>query len=115
MATERIQIENELRQRPATPDAVEAAINYLSGNKGGVAGIYNRASYLPERTRAMPAPGMPVSRTMLAAAARNSSIVAGVGAGGGASGALRHAAAAARARSRATRNRNMRENIPLDA
>jgi hypothetical protein len=32
---------------------VEAALNHLSGTKGGVAGIYNRASYLPERTKAM--------------------------------------------------------------
>lgn len=35
------------------PHVVEAALNHLSGTKAGVAGIYNRASYLPERTRAM--------------------------------------------------------------
>jgi integrase len=52
---------HDLRQSWAThvneltgaPHVVEAALNHLSVTKAGVAGIYNRASYLPERTRAM--------------------------------------------------------------
>jgi integrase len=35
------------------PQVVEAALNHLSGVKAGVAGTYNKASYLPERIRAM--------------------------------------------------------------
>jgi hypothetical protein len=35
------------------PHMVEAALNHLSGHKAGVAGVYNKASYMPERTRAM--------------------------------------------------------------
>jgi integrase len=30
------------------PHVVEALLNHISGHKAGVAGIYNRASYLPE-------------------------------------------------------------------
>jgi len=30
------------------PHVVEALLNHVSGHKSGVAGIYNRASYLPE-------------------------------------------------------------------
>jgi len=33
----------------AAPHVVEAIINHISGTKGGVAGIYNKALYLPER------------------------------------------------------------------
>jgi integrase len=35
------------------PHVVEAAINHLSGFKAGVAGLYYKAQYMPERTRAM--------------------------------------------------------------
>lgn len=33
----------------AEPWVIEAAVGHLSGYKGGVAGLYNRAQYLPER------------------------------------------------------------------
>jgi integrase len=35
------------------PHVIEATINHISGHKGGVAGIYNRATYLPERRQAL--------------------------------------------------------------
>jgi integrase len=35
------------------PHVVEAVLNHVSGHKGGIAGIYNRASYLPERKQAL--------------------------------------------------------------
>jgi integrase len=35
------------------PHIIEAVINHVSGHKAGVAGIYNRASYLPERRQAL--------------------------------------------------------------
>jgi integrase len=35
------------------PHVVEAILNHVSGHKGGVAGIYNRAQYLRERTEAL--------------------------------------------------------------
>jgi integrase len=35
------------------PHVVEAALNHLSGHKAGVAGTYNKASWLPERVQAM--------------------------------------------------------------
>jgi integrase len=34
------------------PHIVEACLNHVSGAKGGVAGIYNRAAYAPEKTAA---------------------------------------------------------------
>ena len=37
------------------PHVVEAVVNHISGSKGGVAGVYNRAEYLPERRRALDA------------------------------------------------------------
>lgn len=37
----------------APPHVVEATLNHVSGVKAGVAGIYNRAVYLPERREAM--------------------------------------------------------------
>ncbi len=37
------------------PHVVEAIVNHISGTKVGVAGIYNRAEYLPERRRALDA------------------------------------------------------------
>jgi hypothetical protein len=35
------------------PYIVEAVLNHISGHKAGVAGIYNRATYLPEKTDAL--------------------------------------------------------------
>jgi integrase len=35
------------------PHVVEAVLNHVSGHKGGVAGIYNLASYMKEKTAAM--------------------------------------------------------------
>ena len=37
------------------PHIVEAILNHYSGHKGGVAGIYNRATYGPQKARAMQA------------------------------------------------------------
>ena len=35
------------------PHVIEAIVNHVSGHKGGVAGIYNRATLMPERTAAL--------------------------------------------------------------
>jgi integrase len=35
------------------PHVVEAVLNHVSGHKGGVAGIYNRALYEPEKRAAI--------------------------------------------------------------
>src|SRR3954471_18564300 len=35
------------------PHVVEAVLNHISGHKAGVAGIYNRAVYLREKTEAL--------------------------------------------------------------
>jgi integrase len=35
------------------PHVIEALLNHVSGHKGGVAGIYNRATYLAEKTAAL--------------------------------------------------------------
>jgi hypothetical protein len=35
------------------PHIIEAVLNHISGHKGGVAGVYNRAAYLPEKTAAL--------------------------------------------------------------
>jgi integrase len=35
------------------PHIVEACLNHVSGSKGNVAGIYNKAGYLPEKTAAL--------------------------------------------------------------
>lgn len=35
------------------PHIIEAFVNHLSGHKGGVAGIYNRATYAAEKCNAM--------------------------------------------------------------
>ena len=37
----------------AAPHVVEAIVNHVSGAKAGVAGVYNRASYLTEKRRAL--------------------------------------------------------------
>jgi integrase len=54
---------HDLRRTAATmmaemgvaPHIVEAILNHASGHKGGVAGIYNRAAYEPEKRRALDA------------------------------------------------------------
>jgi hypothetical protein len=35
------------------PHIIEAVVNYVSGHKGGVAGIYNRATYDKEKREAL--------------------------------------------------------------
>jgi len=37
----------------AQPHVVEAIVNHISGSKAGVAGVYNRATYLPEKRPAL--------------------------------------------------------------
>ena len=36
-----------------TPHVIEAVVNHITGHKGGVAGIYNRAAYAPEKRAAL--------------------------------------------------------------
>jgi hypothetical protein len=35
------------------PHVIEAALNHVSGHKAGVAGIYNRATYEPQKRAAL--------------------------------------------------------------
>jgi hypothetical protein len=35
------------------PHVIEAVVNHVSGHKSGVAGIYNRALYEPEKRQAL--------------------------------------------------------------
>ena len=35
------------------PHVVEAVVNHVSGHKGGVAGVYNRATYAAEKRAAL--------------------------------------------------------------
>lgn len=52
---------HDLRRTAATrmadlgvfPHIVEAVLNHISGHKGGIGGVYNRAKYLPERSAAL--------------------------------------------------------------
>jgi len=39
----------------AQPHVIEAIVNHISGHRGGIAGIYNRAVYMDERRRALDA------------------------------------------------------------
>jgi integrase len=39
----------------AQPHVIEAIVNHISGHRGGIAGIYNRAVYIDERRRALEA------------------------------------------------------------
>jgi integrase len=39
----------------AQPHIIEAVVNHISGHRGGIAGIYNKAVYLDERRRALEA------------------------------------------------------------
>ena len=41
----------------APPHVIEMLVNHLSGHKGGVAGVYDKAKYLPERRRTLEAWG----------------------------------------------------------
>ena len=34
------------------PHVIEAVVNHISGHKGGVAGVYNRATYAAEKRMA---------------------------------------------------------------
>jgi integrase len=47
-------LSTELHERFAvSPNVVEAALGHVSGHKAGVAGVYNKASYIDERRRAL--------------------------------------------------------------
>ena len=46
----------------ASPHVVEAIVNHVSGTKGGVAGVYNKALYLGERKQALAAWGQHVRK-----------------------------------------------------
>ena len=35
------------------PHVIEAVVNHISGHKGGVAGVYNRATYAVEKRTAL--------------------------------------------------------------
>jgi hypothetical protein len=37
------------------PHVIEAVLNHISGSRGGIAGVYNRAEYLREREEALQA------------------------------------------------------------
>ncbi len=37
----------------AAPHIIEAIVNHVSGHRGGIAGVYNRATYMAERRRAL--------------------------------------------------------------
>ena len=52
---------HDLRRTAATrmadsgvqPHIIEAVLNHVSGHKGGIAGVYNRAAYEPEKREAL--------------------------------------------------------------
>ena len=54
-------VHHDLRRSTATgmaeigiqPHIIEAVLNHVSGHKGGIAGIYNRAQYGPEKAQAL--------------------------------------------------------------
>jgi integrase len=54
-------VHHDLRRSAATgmaeigiqPHIIEAVLNHVSGHKGGIAGIYNRAQYGPEKAQAL--------------------------------------------------------------
>ena len=54
-------VHHDLRRTTATrmadigiqPHVIEAVLNHVSGHRGGVAGIYNRASYAAEKAQAL--------------------------------------------------------------
>jgi integrase len=46
----------------AEPHVIEAIVNHVSGAKGGIAGVYNKAQYLDERRKALKAWGAHVAK-----------------------------------------------------
>ena len=52
---------------------VEAIVNHISGSKAGVAGVYNRASYLAEKRQSLELWGAHVTALV---AGRESNVVA---------------------------------------
>ena len=54
-----LEIPPQIKSGPITaelgvqPHMIEAVLNHVSGHKGGVAGIYNRAKYEPEMRSAL--------------------------------------------------------------
>jgi hypothetical protein len=44
-------------QNLAPPHIVEACVNHISGHKGGIAGVYNKAAYASEKRAAFAAWG----------------------------------------------------------
>ena len=52
---------HDLRRTAATrmadigvhPHVIEAVLNHVSGHKGGIAGVYNRSTYAPEKADAL--------------------------------------------------------------
>ena len=53
------------------PHIVEAVVNHVSGHKGGVAGVYNRAKYSQEKRAALQRWADHVERIVAGAAADN--------------------------------------------
>ena len=53
------------------PHVIEAVVNHVSGHKSGVAGIYNRATYLPEKIAALQRWADHVDRIVAGTAADN--------------------------------------------
>jgi integrase len=51
-----------IENRLALPHVVEACVNHVSGHKGGVAGVYNRALYADEKRAALHAWGSFIDR-----------------------------------------------------
>ena len=35
------------------PHIIEAVLNHISGHKGGIHGVYNKATYAPEKRKAL--------------------------------------------------------------
>jgi integrase len=70
---------HDLRRTTATrmidlgilPHVVEAVLNHISGHKAGVAGIYNRALYVPEKRQALDLWGAHVEALLAGEAASN--------------------------------------------
>ena len=48
----------------APPHIIEAVVNHISGHRGGIAGIYNVASYLDERDLALQVWGAHVAKVV---------------------------------------------------
>src|SRR5262249_54983386 len=51
----------------AQPHVIEAVVNHVSGLRGGIAGVYNRAVYMDERRRALEAWAKLVTRSVVEA------------------------------------------------